>query len=137
MKLRRLLVACVFLLGACSQSQPLASAVPSNIPASAIASAAAVLADDVKTWCTNHTGGPGADQHQVEDMAVKLGVVPGAKTREDVFGRWAGRSGDDPDPTYVTACLAAFAEQAASGSGGSSQATESHAPSAQPSASGG
>ncbi len=72
------------------------------------------LTDAQKTWCTNHTGGPGEDMHQVEDMALHLELIPGAKTREDVFGRWAGHPASDPDITYTIACLAAFAASDAS-----------------------
>jgi hypothetical protein len=113
-KATTLLVGCLLLLGACSQSQAVASAIPSNIIASAAASAVTELADDAEAWCVLHLGGPGADQHQVEDAAIAIGVIPGAKTREDVFGRWGGKAQADlvQDPTYVAACTAAYAQKA-------------------------
>jgi hypothetical protein len=61
-----------------------------------------------RDWCIVHTGGPEDDAHQVEDMAIEIGVIPGAKTREDIFGRWAGLVELDHDITYKKACVAAY-----------------------------
>jgi hypothetical protein len=72
------------------------------------------LTDAQSAWCILHTGGPGDDAHQVEDMALQLGLIANAKTRDDVFGRWAGHSPSDPEVTYKIACIAAFAAFGAS-----------------------
>jgi hypothetical protein len=108
-----LLIGAIVLAG-CGGAQPSSVGGPASRAPTAIASAIAVLTDEVKTWCVAHTGGTGADGHEVEDMALTLGVVTGAKTREDVFGRWAGKSQPDlvQDPTYVAACVAAYAANA-------------------------
>ena len=110
---RVLLLVSVLLFTACAGSLRTTSPDASAINPSAVASAASQLTEEVKSWCASHVGGPGADQFQVEDMAVRLGVIPGAKTREDISGRWAGKSQADlvQDPTYVAACVAAFATQ--------------------------
>ena len=72
------------------------------------------LTDAQSAWCILHTGGPGEDAHQVEDMALQLGLIAGAKTRDDIFGSWAGHSASDPAPTYKIACIAAYAAFGAS-----------------------
>ena len=110
---RIVLIVTILLVAACGGSAKATIPDASAITPSAVASAASQLTEEVKSWCATHVGGPGADQYQVEDMAVRLGVIPGAKTREDVSGRWAGKSQADlvQDPTYVAACVAAFATQ--------------------------
>jgi hypothetical protein len=78
-------------------------------PSAALPTDPGALTDAQSAWCSLHTGGPGDDAHQVEDMALTLGVIPGAKTRDDVFARWAGHPVSDPDLTYKIACIAAYA----------------------------
>ena len=104
---KRALIALVLMLTACGGSPAATGASAATSPES---STGAELTAEQKTWCTNHTGGPGDDQHQVEDAALSLGVIAGAKTREDVFGRWGGKTAADlyQDQTYQEACIAAF-----------------------------
>jgi hypothetical protein len=110
-------VAGVFLLGSrdlgpAATPSPAASpsASPSPSPERSAGPSIVALTDAQLAWCTIHTGGPGEDQHQVEDMALVFGFVPGARSRDDVFGRWAGRSFPDLalDPTFNAACRAAY-----------------------------
>jgi len=87
------------------------SPVPTASPAASV-DTTPPLTQAQMDWCTIHTGGPTDDLHAVEDMAIQLGVIPGAKTREDIFGRWAGHTMADSaaDPTYKAACVAAYAK---------------------------
>lgn len=103
-----LIVAVVAVLAACGGTStgtatPSAAATPApSIP---------TLSDAAQAWCVQHLGGPGEDQHQVEDTALALGLIEGAKTRDDVFARWGGMSPQDlrvSVRTYVTACQAAW-----------------------------
>ncbi len=124
------LVLVALLVGACSGSgasapssasptpAPIATPAPSRSPSPVPSASPAASVDTTppltqaqKDWCVIHTGGPTDDLHAVEDMAIQLGVIPGARTREDIFGRWAGHTMADmnADPTYKAACVAAYA----------------------------
>jgi hypothetical protein len=112
--LRRLWIPIVMVavLAACggtvtTPTPPPTTAAPVSVPS---------LSDAAQAWCVQHLGGPGEDQHQVEDAALSLGIVEGAKTREDVFSHWGGMSPQDlrvSVRTYVVACQAAYEKSSA------------------------
>jgi len=107
-----ILIATVAMLAACGGT----AASPTPPPASTAAGAIPSLSDAAQAWCVQHLGGPGENQHQVEDAALSLGILEGATTREDVFARWGGMSPQDlrvSVRTYVVACQAAYEKSSA------------------------
>ena len=96
--------------GPAASPSPSASASPSPAPSATAGASVAALAAEQLTWCLQHTGGPGADQHQVEDMALIIDAIPSATSRADVVGHWnLGAPAElGADPTFVNACRAAY-----------------------------
>jgi hypothetical protein len=91
---------------------PPTSPAPSSTPAASFPT----ISDETQAWCVLHLGGPTDDRHQVEDAAIALGLVEGAKTRQDVFDHWGGLSPQDlrlSVRTYVLSCQAAFDKSSA------------------------
>jgi uncharacterized protein YceK len=108
-----ILIAIVAVLAACGGT---ATAPPPQPPASTAAGSIPSLPDAAQAWCVQHLGGPAENQHQVEDAALSLGLLEGAKTREDVFAHWGGMSPQDlrvSVRTYVIACQAAYEKSSA------------------------
>jgi hypothetical protein len=109
-----LIMAAAAILVACGGTSNAATAPPA--PSAAPASTIPSLTDATQAWCVQHLGGPGEDQHQVEDAALSLGIIEGAKTRDDVFARWGGMAPQDlrvSVRTYVAACQAAWEKSSA------------------------
>ena len=108
------LFAVAVLAAACGGTSA-SSAPPASSPTSKPVPSAPDVPDSAQAWCINHTGGTGADGHLVEDAAIALGDIAGAKTIEDVSGRWAGRSMADLrlEWTYARACISAYAASSA------------------------
>jgi uncharacterized protein YceK len=107
-----ILIAIVAVLAACGGT----ATAPTTPPASTAAASIPSLPDAAQAWCVQHLGGPAENQHQVEDAALSLGLLEGAKTREDVFAHWGGMSPQDlrvSVRTYVVACQAAYEKSSA------------------------
>ncbi len=102
------------LVAACGGTS-VATPVPSATQTAKPVPSAPEVSDAAQAWCINHTGGPSDDGFRVEDTAIALGDIAGARTRDDVAGRWAGRSMADfrLEWTYARACLAAYAASSA------------------------